>query len=74
MSGFGACVAFGLGVVSLASFRELPGEEVAMLGVERAEDEAFATPRQNGRRGENSGLLPTQGLRDQTEGNAQNYL
>lgn len=61
-------------MVSTASFRELPGGETAMLGVERAEDKAFATPRQNGRGGENSGCPPTQGLREQAEGNAQNHL
>jgi hypothetical protein len=46
---------------------------MATLGVERAEDKAFATPRQNGRGGENSGYPPTQGLREQAEGSAQNH-
>lgn len=75
MSGFSACVDLGSGVVSTASFRELSGEEMAMLGVGKGRrQEAFATPRQNGRGGESSGRFLTQGLREHAEGSAQNHL
>lgn len=36
-------------------------------GVKGAEVKAFATPRQNGRGGKESGPFPTQGLREQVE-------